>query len=298
MPLRAMAWNCENLFYFSEEGENPNKSEQKLKTLAKNINFHEVDIVFLAEVGGLKSLENFNQDFLASKFICSLIPGNSDRNIHQGVLLKKNAKFYGKHRSYRELKLSNSTFFCRDVVELQLYQNKNKNRPFLTFFFVHLKSQWDRSGLDFKGKKQRAAEVLGLVKILNSYREKNPNSPFILWGDFNGRPNAIDGDEEFSPLFHHLTSHLSNLFDCLNLEKEERASSVFFDITHKYHQAELDHCFISPELEAYLDKKNCGIAPIMSDELNPLPFPNSPQQKMSYCSDHRPIILTLNGPMP
>ena len=163
--LKFLLLNAENLFLLSDQKLTAehlaydetrwsrlstsifeNKPLRKAMALAKIIETEDPDIVMLCEVGGLESLQNFNQLFLNGKYSCVLQEGNSKRNIDVGFLIRRNMSFYfdlisNKNRPinflYRHERDNNkgltSHKFSRDAVELHLFQ-KDREKPFLVFF--------------------------------------------------------------------------------------------------------------------------------------------------------------------
>ena len=59
------------------------------------------DIMMLSEIGGVNALDIFNQRYLSSNYIPSIICGNSDRDIHLGFLIKKGLPYQFEHLTHR-----------------------------------------------------------------------------------------------------------------------------------------------------------------------------------------------------
>src|SRR5689334_1002384 len=104
--LRICQLNCENLFLHMDfwKGQDvqslnekerqalaapptDNKPRTKIKDLAEAILDINADIFMLNEVGGRKSLDQFNRHFLNSSYQPYLLEGNSDRGIDIGYLV-------------------------------------------------------------------------------------------------------------------------------------------------------------------------------------------------------------------
>lgn len=315
--LKILCHNSENLFYYNKENINSiqNRSEHKLKELAKHYTYYDCDIMFLSEVGGLESLKNFNRNYLNSNYILSVIPGNSERGIELAVLVHKRIikqkQYSFAHLSHKHLKFNLDdgkgplTSFKRDILEFRVQNITSgiedydpKRPPELIFFFVHLKSQWDREGGDFKGERQRSAEVRELIRIANKRFAKYPNTPLIALGDFNGHAEKKETSTEFKPL-HNGQLHFEwiELFDFLDIPHtpaDLRATSIHFDKNGAPLMAHLDYIFVTQNLLSKIDKDKSGRCQFINKKNNPVPFPQSPQSRASLCSDHMPLILTLN----
>lgn len=325
VDIRLMLWNLENFFILSDQQLSPdhtkldpiqwnklstsiydNKPLDKIKKIAECIHQESPDIIALCEVGGLESLQNFNELFLDSKYSPALIEGNSDRNIDVGFLIKKEIGFYfdlitNKNRlinfSYtheRSDKKNQPLKFSRDVAELHLFL-KSRENPFLIILLTHLKSHLDPDGIDPRGFERRQAELKTLVSIYNELQEHHGSeTPILVCGDLNGNASAVDTEQEFLSIYEN-----TNLKDALELAKVpsiDRATYYQINRGTPAESKQLDYCFLSPAAakllsltpppEVYRYRDNLGM------KLDP---PKSLDEKMALPSDHYPVLVSLKS---
>ena len=120
MELKVLLWNVQDLFIFMDkyQGEDlslisepkwqllttslkNNKELNKVKGLAECINRQSPDLLFLTEVGGKESLDNFNTYFLDDEYLIYHHASNSDRGIDVGILYKKNLKLISQFKFHK-----------------------------------------------------------------------------------------------------------------------------------------------------------------------------------------------------
>lgn len=279
-----------------------NKPLKKLHALAQVFQDIHADIFMLCEVGGLESLNHFNNLFLNSAYSPCLIEGNSDRNIDVAFLIRKGLPFYFDLNTNKNHPLdlpdhflknkSVTQLFSRDVVELKLFE-KTSDQPFLISLLTHLKSTRDPQSVDHNGVIKRTAEIKGLTQIYNDLCQKNPKVPILVCGDFNGNASIEKTDSEFRRLYEQ--TPLSDALEVSRLDKEARAT--FYQVSNismaKTEGRQIDYCFLNPQAQEHLSsafvyryKDNYG---------TPLPPPKSLSEKQSFPSDHYPIIFELKN---
>lgn len=293
--------NAENLFYTPDDLSLANKSARKLQIIADTLCHSQSDLIFLSEVGGLESLENFNRDFLDQKFIPSLITGNSDRSIELGMLVTKNFDYKIHHRSYKNMAIDychplnkdQTQYLSRDILEARLFDPQRENQdPVLIILFVHLKSQWDREGHDFRGVERRSSEVRLLAKVSNKLAQKFPNSEQIIAGDFNGEFSQ----KEFDPL-KKTTIPFRDLLEILQVPQQERFSALHFDQNSRPLHSQLDYCLVDQRLEKKLIHQQSGMGRFVAKKsdgsFRPLAPPQVAQARATSPSDHLPLYLKV-----
>jgi hypothetical protein len=326
LSLKCLLLNCENLFLLSDQGltvdhlkyDEPtwrklstsiyeNKPLEKTKSIAKVILQENPDLVFLTEVGGHESLENFNKLFLNNQYSAALVEGNSDRNIDVGFLIKKNSHFYfdiqtNKNRSIHfnyphEVKNIPadklvSHKFSRDVAELHLF-TRDKDKPFFIFLLTHLKSRLDPLNIDPHGTLRRQAELKSLLQIYNDHEKKlNHKVPIAILGDLNGNASKYNTEPEFLDIY--TTTQLKDVCDLAGLPQDKILT--YFQVQKNFipEGKQLDYCFLSPAAARYLNTSLVQVYRYKDEYGMDLPIPNTLDAKLNLPSDHYPLIFQLN----
>lgn len=332
--MKVMVLNAENLFLLSDQKLTPehvkldqaqwnrlstsifeNKPLIKLNAISKIILTEKPDLIMLCEVGGLESLQNFNELFLNNEYSPALIEGNSNRNIDVGFLLKKNQPFYfdiisNKNRPIQYLypherqslesgypikggKVTVSHKFSRDAVELHLFQ-RDRSQPFLIFVLTHLKSRLDPENIDPSGFERRQAELKTLMEIYQELEAKFKGQvPIAVAGDFNGNASATETDTEFKSLYE--TTKLRDVCDIAGLARDKAATFYQVGRSSKVDGKQLDYCFLSPLLAGYLDPSSVQVYRYVDHLGLPLDPPTTLDAKMNLPSDHYPLLFTLKN---
>lgn len=302
--FKVVVLNAENLFVFmdrwsglelkgmtepqwqlSNAGLLDNKPLNKLHDLAASIRALDADLILITEVGGLVSLENFNQHFLNGAYRSFLEEGNSDRGIDMGYLIR--GGFEAKIKSHRDYPLPHPKIqrFSRDVLLLEL---RFEGQLWFNVLLVHLKSKLNQRGEDFEGRTRRAIEVRALAELA---RNLNQDVPLLLGGDFNGIALQKDPEPEFLPLYH-----LANLLDAAEVAQvpdEDRFSYVHFRSGLRIQQ-QLDYLFLNSAAQKLLIPESVQFPRYQDAQGNPLPVPRYFEQKKSLPSDHFPLYAEFD----
>lgn len=318
--MRILTFNVENLFFSPDKTtaifQNQKDKDFPLLTgLKRTIEQIEPDIAALVEVGGEESLLAFNEHFLADQYHCSLIPGNSDRNIHVGFLIKKNLPYHFEHLTHRnrplklqyphemnkwmELKKRNpqlpvpTHYMSRDIAELRIFHNKGDETPVFIVLAVHLKSKREDRGHDFGGKIRRKAEfdlLIDTYKTLNKrFHEK---VPIVVCGDFNGVIRKNEGEPEFQRLFQE--TNLTDLLEFLDLPEPQRITHFSFPKNRPPVGVQFDYLFLDKKWEALIEKQQSGLYLYQDEQGGPLKLPSSSFERSSLPSDHYPLLCELD----
>jgi hypothetical protein len=246
-----------------------NKPLQKITEIANLILMKSPDILLLTEVGGVESLENFNQYFLNKDYKVYHKDTNSDRGIDIGFLVKKSMAKHIHHQSFRNFKLRNNKRFSRDLQRLEVQG--------FCFYLTHLKSKLDIKKQDFEGRSQRQAEILGIQSILA--QEK---LPYFLCGDLNGIYSDLENEPEFKPL------HDMGLKNLILKFHPEPITYHYFDIGENKHSMQLDYVLGTKSAEKELLRLD--ILAFNDTMGNLYPDPDNLQQKLALPSDHYPLF--------
>lgn len=300
--MKICQFNVENLFLFRTQ-DNYVKSPEKVQWLARTIKEIDADIYMLCEVGGLESLDLFNSKYLNDQYFTALIPGNSDRGIEMGYLIKKELPYFHQLLSHKdkpinfnyphelsdpnfEKGLIKSHLFSRDVSELRLLEN---GRPKLILFLVHLKSKLDKDSIDFNGNLRRKAEVNRLVELYLETKSLHPNIPIIIGGDFNGNAQKANHEFEFTHLYEK--TELQDVLEVINLIPEERHSYFYFTRDNIKEANQLDYIFIPKEIWEHVNPKESGIYQYRDQYGVVLSYPKDSFERYALPSDHYPIVI-------
>jgi endonuclease/exonuclease/phosphatase family metal-dependent hydrolase len=282
--LKFTLFNLENFFLLETNLERqPQKSPEKVQWIAKTIDDISPDILMLCEVGGIHSLDLFNAKYLNDSYIPILRPGNSDRGIEIGYLIKKNLPFTFMHLTHKEKN------FSRDVSELRIF--KDKSLVMITLL-VHLKSKWDREGNDPNGFLQRSHEILTLLEIYKKLRTDFPNTPVIIAGDFNGVAKKNMCEREFREIYKQ--TNLIDILELLNTPDDERVSYIHFSKEGAPERFQLDYIFLPITLEDKIKKEESGIYRFKDFDGTPLGLPLNSFERYALPSDHYPLVFSLD----
>ncbi|MFN7905649.1 MAG: endonuclease/exonuclease/phosphatase family protein [Pseudobdellovibrionaceae bacterium] len=327
IDLKFCLFNAENLFLLFDKAPAPeflnfdetqwqtlstsvyeNKPLRKLKEIAMMIQQTKPQIIMLCEVGGPESLNHLNQYFLNSEYSPAIIEGNSDRNIDVGFLVKKNQNFYfdlqtNKNRPIHYLyphereslnsssvKPQHSHKFSRDVSELHLF-TKDVNKPFLIILLTHLKSRLDPERIDPQGFERRRAELLTLLEIYKELQTKNPNTPIVVSGDFNGNAGKLNTDSEFEKIYS--TTDLMDVLELAQVPQEQRSTYYQIRSPMKTEGRQIDFCFLSNLAQKYFKKNSAHVYRYKDDFGFPIDIPQNMEAKLNLPSDHYPVIFEL-----
>ncbi len=275
-----------------------NKPLHKLKELKSLILAQKPDIIMLCEVGGVESLNNFNEYFLDQQYSAALIEGNSDRHIDVGFLVSKKLSFYFDLQSNKNWPIQfnydpqgPSLKFSRDVAELRLF-SANRDQPFLILLLTHLKSHLDPERVDAQGQKRRTAELKALLEIQKELRKNYPQTPFIVAGDFNGNASRHMTDPEFVDLYTE--TEWEDVFELSKIKSELRWT--FYQVRSgggRQDGKQLDYVFLSPELHSLLKTDTCRVLRYKDEYGFDKDWPLTLDAKLQLPSDHYPVFFEL-----
>ena len=317
--------NAQNLFLLDNPSEYQRKTSLKrfqynkplLKTveLSKAIKEIDPDILMIMEVGGEESLNNFNKNFLDNHFVVSLIPGNSDRGIELGFLIRRKMPFSYDHYTHKNRLIDfnylfekkenerrkninlpiihKSHKFSRDLAELRIYSKENKELPKMILLLVHLKSQLDIYGNDKNGRGRREAELKTLVNVYIKLEKKfNYKVPIIVGGDFNGNAQSSHTDDEFKYLYEK--TDLKDILEFINLPPERRTTLIGPHSEYGLKNPQFDFIFISEKYKNKISLERSGIYYYKNPKTGvPLPYPQEERDMKDFPSDHYPLALQL-----
>ncbi len=309
--MKLCLFNVENLFLLAgPNGDGFKKPHDKTQWIARTIREIDADVTMLCEVGGLESLDLLNKKYLNADYKTALLKGNSNRGIEMGYLIKKDFPFDFEHHSHvnasiefnysfeiienkkvlsEELKIPPHKF-SRDISELRILKD---NKVAMILLLVHLKSKWDRDGVDWNGKERRKAELKALVKTYNRLRsEFDHKVPVVVAGDLNGIAQKGHQEPEFDDLYAH--TDLEDVLELINLPHEQRHSFFYFGKDNTRESFQLDYILLPSELHSLVKKEESGIYLFRDERGVPLSYPQESYQRYALPSDHYPVVASLN----
>lgn len=297
LQLKIMLYNLENFFI---DGNMPfhslKKPEAKIESIAKIVKEVNPDFALLTEVGGIESLKTFSKKYLNDNYVAFLLPGNSDRGIEIGYLVKKNLPYEYLHLSHREREINYQfqgktlfSTFSRDVSELKVLEN---GKIKIIFLLVHLKSKWDRDGNDPGGSLKREAEVKSLVNLYRDYKHLYPQIPILVAGDMNGIASQTNFEPEFKAIYE--STDLIDIMENLEITDEDRTTYFQFNREGERFGHQLDYIFLPKQLHSLINKENSGVYRYHLGLTKAFIPPQTIYERASLPSDHYPVILDLN----
>jgi hypothetical protein len=264
----------------------PNKPLDKLFAIRDMIQELDPDLLFLVEVGGAESLENFNKYFLNDEYKVYCEPSNSDRGIDTGYMVHKRLPYQVKIKNHVKPVLSSGKKFSRGLLELQLSLD---SKIVYINYLLHLKSKLNMKRTDFEGRGQRAAEVEYISNLYSKTSKKFDRVPITISGDFNGVIYKEDTEEEFKDL---METGVQDVFEILNKPIEKRMSYCYFNFQGTRFPMQLDYFMISP---SFTDKigQDSKLIGFQAPYLDTFDLPNSLKEKRDLPSDHHPLLIYL-----
>lgn len=170
------------------------KDPEDQELIAKRISTMDVDVLAVQEVEDIDTLRFFAAQHLGHAYeFLSLIEGNDPRLIDLAVLSKfpVGAVTSWQHAVHPEA--PGERVFSRDLLEVEILDPRDTDRPLLTVFNNHLKSQFVEHGLDPEegkaaadARRRRQAESIARIVAART----RPDGRFIVLGDLNDTPDA------------------------------------------------------------------------------------------------------------
>lgn len=249
--------------------------------------------MFLCEIGGEDSLIKLKQS-LPHSYRHYYTEGNSDRGIGLGFLIKEDfapTRFI----THTDEVLPPITVedrksprkFSRDAAELWLCDD-NSN-PRLIIWGVHLKSAQDRSGGDWRGIRQRSAEIRGLVKLSQMRQAQFPGIDQWIAGDFNGKVYGTEADQEFEHLLVKLPNH-HDLLERQGVPHSQRWSFVMPGASEST-PTQLDYLFL-PTSTPMPEPQHSGMVQLWQRIGTSGGWAKSSAERDLWPSDHLPLLAT------
>lgn len=169
-------------------------SHEEQVTLARRIVGMDLDVLAVQEVEDIDTLRFFVARHLGESYRhLSLIEGNDPRLIDLAVLSKfpVGAVTSWQHAVHPEE--PGERVFSRDLLEVDILDPRDPDRPLLTVFNNHLKSQFVEHTMDpLAGKaladRRRTLQAQTIARIVAA--RTRPDGRFIVLGDMNDTPES------------------------------------------------------------------------------------------------------------
>jgi hypothetical protein len=297
----------------------PIKPLAKLRGLARVFVDERPDVAMLCEVGGAESLAAFARLFLADAWEPLLVPGNSERGIDCGFLVRRGLGLATRLISHRDwpvpfhyphelepdalrvtaliatgfdLGRPEERRLSRDVPALELTA-PGAAAPGLVLLLAHLKSGLDAEGFDPRGVVRRGAEAAALLAIRAATQARlPPGTPVIIAGDLNASAARGFPDPELAAV--HDASGLEDALQLAGRERHERITHLgFYD--RRVSSRQLDYILIPESLHARVDKAATYVYRWRfegaTDERQ---LPASMRERYLLPSDHYPVVCVVD----
>ena len=186
--MRLATYNVCNLFLAGEGLTKPGKALRPLRKMVGNVG---ADVWLLQEVGSLQTLQIFNESLEDPFPELALLPGNSDRSIHLGVLSRVPVTVTSHHQTLLVDEegepllgyMSQQAAQAGKMSELKVLRDfLEVDLGWMKLYGVHLKSQAQSNWQTLDAEILRRAEVRALVHLLQA---RVGTSPYAVLGDFN-----------------------------------------------------------------------------------------------------------------
>lgn len=203
----------QNLFDAADAERNGGmaKTAPALKAIAGTMDALRADVILLQEVGSDNALSSVNGALELPYPFSAVLPGNSDRGIHLGILSREPFEL----TSHRGLTLTSEAGDSlleypseedaaadqpspvRIQRDLMLAELDLADQGVLALFNVHLKSKTNRPWRRLAADDIRAAEVRRVAERIGAYLDEHVDRLVILGGDFND----LRSSEVLRPIF-------------------------------------------------------------------------------------------------
>lgn len=258
----------------------------QLQGVSRVFNKYRPMLAFCVEIGSVKVMKDYDQEFLGNQYEEFLIEGNDPRGVDVGLMLRKDLPLEVEVHSHKNLTNdeSGNLVFSRDL-PAYILREKGTAKPLMIIFGTHFKSQRSSNG-DSRGFKKRSLQAKAASLIIEDYEKEFPGVPIILTGDFN---NDIRRAPEFEPLKQ---MGMVDSFDLAKdtVEKNRRGTHFFFPREGNPSISQLDAILLNQVAAQKQMVKEAKVLSHIDPEGNAYPPPQSYQERETRASDHLPIM--------
>ncbi len=308
--LRMMTWNSLNFYTFvgskkleggtfRQYSDARPKPAYQTRWMVETIRDANPDIILVEEIETLGILERFNREFLNGEYLVIEFPGNDERGIRVGALIKRDLPFNYEIETYAGAKWDDpvtrrsESLFAREfpIITVRPYGSAPGTPNNVLFYLAgtHSKSQRDRDG-DIESKIWRNAQHKRMAEILIERGQRHGGTaPVIMGGDFN--------HDLADPVNRQVNALLTeaHLLDTLTLRGETglaRTTHTYFPDGAPTHYSQLDAFLVSPDLaefvvDSYVVRYRNKNGTIMN-------LPTTKAERRVLPSDHYPVFMKLD----
>ncbi len=252
------------------------KSLDEIYQLGARLREDDPDVLALQEVEGKGVLYEFNVSQLGRHFRdLSLIPGNDPRSIDVAVA---STIPLGQVVSYQFIRdrETGRKLFSRDLLEVEVLHPDNPGQRLFTMFVSHLKSKYvdpklkgaERTEAQDRADQRRWKQASVIAQIVQA-RFPNPNSLFVVAGDFNDTPDA----QTLAPLLQNRDLQLFDIAQSIP-EPDDRWTHYW---KQEDQRSQLDYLLLSPGLAQRMAPGSAHVV----------------HRPHVGGSDHRPVYVTF-----
>lgn len=266
------------------------KPLSQLEGIARLVAFHKPLLAFFVEVGSVKVLRDYDQEFLGNQYEEFSIEGNDPRGVDVGLLLRKDLPLDIEVHSHKNLTddSTGALVFSRDL-PVFILREKGVDKPLMLVFGTHFKSQRSTDG-DPLGFKKRSMQVRAASQLIADYEKLYPGVPVILTGDFN---NDVRRSPEFGPLRN------IGLVDSFDVAKDttplqSRGTHFYFPRSGPSSVNQLDAIMLNQAAVQKLKIKSAKVLSHIDPQGNLYPPPKSYGERETRASDHLPILTVID----
>ena len=270
------------------------KEERHTQEIARIITELSPDLIVLQEVETWNSLNRFIGNYLGGEYVAFMSGDHDTREKNIAFLIKNDLDFHVRvkpvgYLTWKAPSGNTEPVFSRELGIFEVFDSESK-KMVLGVFGVHYKSHKDRKN-DPRSFLKRSQEAENTSQIVEKFLMSNPNTPFIIAGDFNSNPN----DPELSSLFKNLS--VLNPIHHPNLFKNSSGLGLY---THSFHQkgssesvySEVDFILTSNDLERFI--LGVDIYRYKDRDHNIVkPLPDDNKERNENPSDHFPVFIDI-----
>jgi hypothetical protein len=281
--------------------------------VARQILGKKPDLVFLDEVHGFHSLDDFAAQNLQGDYRPLLIHGNDSR-IDIGILVRKDlpldveVQSHADRTFFNEIAKAQTPVYHRDAPMIFLRRKgaSEADRPLIAIGAQHLKSQINSEG-DPHSVYQRTMEAKNSLAIGQAVEGNFSSFPWSIMGDFN---NDVRTAPEFSEIRSKMQSAMDLAPSPIPLGQRITQYSFKTHVDPKYHDvpwkdlppeaishspfaSQLDNNFVNSTAASAV--KDAGILPYIGADGKELAQPLTYEERdAKFPSDHRAIYTVYD----
>lgn len=266
------------------------KPLSQLEGIARVFSAYKPLLAFCVEIGSVKVLQDYDQEFLGNQYEEFSIEGNDPRGVDVGLLLRKDLPLDIEVHSHKNLvnDATGDLVFSRDL-PVYILREKGNEKPLLVVFGTHFKSQRSTDG-DPLGFRKRSQQVVAATQLIGDYEKMFPGTPIILTGDFN---NDIRRAPEFAPL---KTAGMVDSFDIASdtTPPQARGTHYYFPRSGPSSVNQLDAIMLNQTAAQKLIVKSAKVLAHIDPQGKAYPPPKTYGERETRASDHLPILTVID----